>query len=330
MRKFVGLVENETIKLLKRKRFLVVVLILVGLVTLLAYAQQWTQQRMLQRVGTLEWKPVVQQQIADYESRMRNAFLSEDRKQLYQLRIEQARYYLAHDINPAAPGTATFVRTFMDASVSLLLPLLVVTLAADLVSSEWGDGTIKLLLTRPVPRWKILAAKYAALILFVSLTVMAAFLSATVVGGLFFGWMGWTMPVATGFSIVGGTLDTSGAHTIPQWQYILRSYGLGWVVCMAVATITFTVSVIVRQTAAAMGLMLAALIGGNLLLDLASSWTGAKYLFMVNLRITGYLSGIVPPIEGMSLPFSLAVLLAWGAAALALGFAVFTKRDVLA
>lgn len=304
--------------------------ILVALVTLFAYAQQLSQQRMLQRVGTLDWKPVLQQQIADYESRMRNAFVSEDRKKFYQFRIEQARYYLKQDINPAAPGTATFVRTFMDLSVSLLLPLLVVTLSADLVSAEWGEGTIKLLLTRPVKRWKILAAKYAALVMFVSLTVMAAFLAAAVVGGLFFGWGGWTMPVATGFTVTGGELDTSTAYNISQYQYILRSYGLGWVVCMAVATITFTISVLVRHAAATMGLMLAALIGGNILVDLASSWTAAKYLFMVNLRVTGYLAGSVPPIEGMSLPFSLAVLLGWGAAALIAGFWVFTKRDVLA
>ncbi|MFC4769032.1 ABC transporter permease [Effusibacillus consociatus] len=328
--KFIGLVENETIKLVKRKRFGLVMIILVALVTLFAYAQQLTQQRTLQKVGTLDWKPVVQQQITDYESRMRNAFVPEDRKKFYQYRIEQARYYLEKGINPAAPGTATFVRTFMDLSVSLLLPLLVVTLSADLVSSEWGEGTIKLLLTRPVKRWKILAAKYTALVMFVSLTVMAALLIAAVVGGFFFGWAGWSMPVATGFAVAGGELDSSTAYNIPQWQYILCSYGLGWVVCMVVATITFTISILVRHAAAAMGLMLAALIGGNILIDLASSWTAAKYLFMVNMRITGYLSGMVPPIEGMSLPFSIMVLLAWGAAALAVGFAVFTKRDVLA
>ncbi|WP_200761020.1 ABC transporter permease subunit [Effusibacillus dendaii] len=322
--------QNETIKLIRRRRFVLVILILAILVSLFAYAQQLNQQRTLQRVGTLDWRPVLQQQIADYESRMKNAFVPEDRKKMYQQRIEQARYYLEKNINPAAPGTATFVRTFMDLSVSLLLPLLVVTLSADLVSSEWGQGTIKLLLTRPVRRWKVLAAKYAVLVMFVSLTILAAFVTATLIGGFFFGWGGWTMPVATGFSIVNSQLDASTAYNVPQWQYIFRSYGLGWFTCLVVATVAFTISILVRQAAAAMGIMLAALIGGNILYDLASSWTGVKYLFVVNLRITGYLSGAVPPIEGMTLPFSLAVLLIWGIAALVIGFAVFSKRDVLA
>lgn len=330
MRKFFGLVENETIKLMKRRRFTLVLVLLIVLVGLFAYAQQITQERMLQRVGTLDWKPVLQQQVSDYESRLKNAYIPDDRKKNYQLKIEQAKYYLNHDINPAAPGTSTFVRNFMDLSVSLLIPLLVVTLSADMVSAEWGEGTIKLLLTRPIKRWKILAAKYAALSMFVSLTILAVFLVATIIGGFFFGWSGWNMPVPTGFSFVNGQLDASTAYQVPQWQFILRSYGLGWLVSLVVATITFTISVLVRHTAATMGIMLAALIGGNILAELASSWTAAKYLFMVNLQITGYLSGSVPPIEGMSLPFSFTVLTVWGAAALITGFAVFTKRDVLA
>lgn len=330
LRKFVHLVENETIKLVKRRRFILVMALLLALVSLFAYAQQLTQAKMLQRVGTLDWKPVLQQQIADYESRMKNIYVSNERKRNYQLKIEQARYYLDKNIDPAAPGNSTFVRTFMDLSVSLLLPLLVVTLSADLVSNEWSEGTIKLLLTRPIKRWKILAAKYAALVMFVTLTLLFAFLAAAGVGGLFFGWTGWTMPVASGFSAIGGHLDESTAVMIPQWQYILRAYGLGWVVSMTIATLTFTLSIMVRHAAATMGIMLAALIGGNILIDLASDWTAAKYLFMVNLRITGYLSGMAPPIEGMSLPFSLIVLAVWGLAALISGFVVFTKRDVLA
>ncbi len=330
LRKFVHLVENETIKLVKRRRFTLVMVLLLAMVSLFAYAQQLTQARMLQRVGTLDWKPVLQQQIADYESRMKNVYVPDERKRYYQFKIEQARYYLNKNIDPAAPGTSTFVRTFMDLSASLLLPLLVVTLSADLVSNEWSEGTIKLLLTRPVKRWKILAAKYAALMMFVTLTILSAFLAAAAVGGLFFGWTGWTMPVASGFSVVGGQLDASTAVMIPQWQYILRAYGLGWAVSVTIATLTFTLSIMVRHAAAAMGIMLAALIGGNILIDLAGDWTAAKYLFMVNLRITGYLSGMAPPIEGMSLPFSLTVLAVWALAALIAGFAAFTKRDVLA
>ena len=61
---------------------------------------------------------------------------------------------------------------------------------------------------------------------------------------------------------------------------------------------------------------------------MVSSWESAKYFFMVNLKLTDYLNGIAPPIDGMTLLFSLIVLLVWWAAALFVSFFVFTKKDV--
>lgn len=305
------------------------VTILTILVGLIAYAQLVTQEKLTERVGSQDWKAIVQQQINDYESRQNSVYATDERKQMYRARVEQFRYYLEHDINPSAPGNATFTRIFMDVSSSLLLPLLVVTLSADIVSMEWV-GTIKLLLTRPVARWKILLSKYITLVMFISLMVLVAGVLSALLGGFFFGWTGWGVPTVTGFVIKAGALDTSQAYNVPQWFYILQSYGLAWVGAVAVGTITFTVSVLVRSTAATMGIMLAAIIGGNILQQLASSWTSIKYFFAVNLGITGYLSGMTPPIEGLSLPFAIGVLAIWSIIALMIGFTVFVKRDVLA
>jgi ABC-2 type transport system permease protein len=74
--------------------------------------------------------------------------------------------------------------------------------------------------------------------------------------------------------------------------------------------------------------MLAALISGAILNNMVSSWHSAKYLFMVNLRLTDYLRGMAPPIEGMTLSFSLMVLLIWWVAAIFVSFYVFMKKDV--
>jgi ABC-2 type transport system permease protein len=87
-------------------------------------------------------------------------------------------------------------------------------------------------------------------------------------------------------------------------------------------------SVLVRSTAAVMGIMLACLIAGTILSTMVASWESAKYLFMVNLKLIDYLQNAAPPIEGMSLGFSLMVLLVWGALALTVSFVSFTRRDV--
>ena len=82
-------------------------------------------------------------------------------------------------------------------------------------------------------------------------------------------------------------------------------FGLVWFVAIVVGTLSFMLSVLIRSTAAGMGVMLAAFISGAILSNMVSSWESAKYFFMVNLRLTDYMKGTAPPIEGMTFPFSL-------------------------
>jgi ABC-2 type transport system permease protein len=135
--------------------------------------------------------------------------------------------------------------------------------------------------------------------------------------------------VLTGFQIKGEDVDTSNVHVLPQWLYIIMEYGLAWYACTAVACISFMISVLVRSTAAGMGIMVSALIAGTILTNMASAWESAKYFFMVNLQLTDYLSGTLPPIPGLSLSFSLVVLGVWSLVSLIIAYIVFIRRDVM-
>lgn len=326
----VGLIHNETLKLLRRRRFLVVVLILAILIPIFTYAQYRSSITAEERLGTKDWRALLTQQIVDMQNRLTSSRLPDEWRDFIKIRITQQQYYLDHDIDPNAPGGPTFARGFMDQAVSLFLPMIIVVLAVDIVSSEHSEGTIKLLLTRPIRRWKVLTSKLLTLLLFISLAVVLSLFMAYLISGVVFGYRGWDMPVLTGFQIVGGELDTSKVFMMPQWFYLLMQYGLAWFVCIVVGCIAFMVSVLVRSAAAGMGIMMAALISGTILTQMASSWESAKYLFNVNLGITDYLAGTLPPIKGMTLPFSLTVLSIWGAVALIVAYTVFTRRDVTA
>ncbi|KZE47018.1 ABC transporter permease [Brevibacillus parabrevis] len=323
-----GLVQNETVKLLRRRRFLVVVLILAILIPIFTYAQYRSVITTQERMGTTDWRPLLTQQIVDMQNRLTSSRLPDEWRDIIKIRIQQQQYYLDHDINPMAPGGPTFARGFMDQTISMFLPMIIVILAVDIVSAELSEGTIKLLLTRPVRRWKVLTSKYITLLLFTSLTVVMTLFMAYSLSGFVFGYSGWDLPVLTGFEVAGGELQTAGAFMLPQWQFLLMQYGLGWFVCLVVGTITFMVSVLIRSAAAGMGVMMAALISGMILTQMASSWESSKYLFVVNLQLTDYLNGTLPPIKGMTLPFSLTVLSIWAAAALIVAYTVFIRRDV--
>jgi ABC-2 type transport system permease protein len=324
-----GLVMNEAIKILRKKRLLVVFLILLVLVPIFTYAQLRATLDNQKQLGTTDWKVSVRQSINDMTNRLSSTRIPEEWKKWMRIRIQQQQYYLDHDIDPTSPNGVTFTRDFMGNAVSLFIPLLIAIVSSDIVSGEHTGGTIKLILTRPVKRWKVLTSKLITVLLFVSLIVVLTGVIAYVISGAVFGYKGWNYPVLTGFQIKGEDVDTSNVHVLPQWLYIIMEYGLAWYACMAVACISFMVSVLVRSTAAGMGIMVSALIAGTILTNMASAWESAKYFFMVNLQLTDYLSGTLPPIPGLSLSFSLVVLGVWSLVSLIIAYIVFIRRDVL-
>jgi ABC-2 type transport system permease protein len=172
-------------------------------------------------------------------------------------------------------------------------------------------------------------SKLIALVLFVSLSILALAALCYAISGIVFGYGGWTIPSFVGFRTVGGSVDASLVHAVPGWLYLFMELGLAWCVGIVIAVISMMLSVLIRSTAASMGTMLAIIIAGTILQNMVSSWESAKYLFMVNLRLTDYLDGSLPPIKGMTLGFSLSVLAVWTAAAIAVSFFHFTRKDVL-
>jgi ABC-2 type transport system permease protein len=321
----INLVQNEMTKLIGKRRFIIISIIIVVLLSMFSYAQVKQSESTRERLGTVDWRAELQQQIVDMQNRLSSA--GQWREQI-QIQIKQSQYYLDQDVNPSEPGAPTFIRGFVQNSAELFLPLLVMIIAVDLVSSERSMGTIKLLLTRPVSRFNILLSKYIALILSVSLVIFLFGSLSYLISAIMFGNAGWSAPVLTGFSTYGGELDISGVRLVSQWQYIIQQFGLAWFISLVVGTLSFMLSILMRSSAAGMGTMLACLIAGAILSNMVSSWDSAKYLFMVNLGLMDYISGSAPPIEGMTLGFSLAVLAAWMVGSLLVSFTVFMRKDI--
>lgn len=331
-----NLIKNEVIKMVRKKRLYIVLGILLITISAFAYGQSHsldrTREQLARRIGATaagDWRKIAEQQIIDIKNRLDSNYMNEQNRSTTRVRMEQLKYYLENDINPVDISNASFTTRFFEQAIYLFLPLMMVLLAADMVSGELAGGTIKLLLVRGVPRWKVLLSKYIALLLLELNVLFFTLLISVAVSGVFFGYGGWTAPVATGFQVAAGKLITSNVVNVPQWQYLLMVYGLTYYVAVAVGTISFMISVLVRSTAASIGIMLSTLISGTFLTSFLADWTLPRYLFTVNMRLSDYLSGSLRPIEGMNLTFSLTVLAAWIAAALAVSFWYFSKRDIL-
>src|ERR1700682_2624439 len=198
---FLNLVRNETLKILRRRRFTVVVAILAAILTLLSYAQY----RRLTETRSRNWKAELQQRVAGLQNAMRRGRAAEGWQRWARTEVARLQFYLDHDIEPDKPTTPIVVR--MVANVSgWLLPLLVAMLGSDIVSAETAEGTGKLLRTRPVRRWKILAAKLVTLWIFATLTLVATAVLAWLVTMPVLPHGSWTAPMFNGFQLRAGTV----------------------------------------------------------------------------------------------------------------------------
>jgi ABC-2 type transport system permease protein len=328
VRGFLGLVQNESLKLLRRGRPQLVLAILALFLGITGWAQHRQLENARAEANGADWHAQVESRIESLErgAQRRRVFKAFTRWQRFE--AARLRYHLERGIDPNTETGPLFARAFAVIGASLLLPLLVTVLAADLVTGEVRAGTIKFLLTRPVARWRVLASKVVVAALFASLVVALAGLLAWLIGGVAFGWSGWGAPVLTGFRTTLDGADTSGVRAAPLWLDTLAAYGLAWLGAMAVTALAITFSVLFRSSVGAMGTLMAILVAGTLLGQLATDWQPARWLFPTNLALTQLYSGAPPPVEGMTVGNAAAVLAGWSVAALTLAFAVFGRRDV--
>jgi ABC-2 type transport system permease protein len=323
-----GLFENETLKLLRRKRPQLVLAVLAIFLAVSVWAQYRQRQNRSDPDGEQNWRATVEKRIADADrrSRQRRIFVGFTRLQAFE--AARLRYHLERDINPNRQTGPLYSKGFGVLAAALLLPMLVTILCADLVSSEASSGTIKMLLTRPVARWKVLLSKLGVMALFTTLLVAAAALLSWLIGGFAFGWRGWTAPVLTGFRYGEGGVDLSAVRAAPLWLDTLATWGLAWFAALVVGILATTFSVLFRSTAGAMGTFMAVLAAGALLGQLASDWEVARWIFVTNLPLPQFYSGVPPPVTGMTVLHSVLVLAGWGIGSGALAIWVFNRRDV--
>ncbi|KNZ40819.1 ABC transporter permease [Acetobacterium bakii] len=329
------LIRNEVTKLLLKKKLILIIGLLIIFITLLSYGQQYTYEKNIDRfenfsgAGTYDWKSLATQRLNDLENRLDSPYIPDSGIASTEIEIRQLRYFIENDINPITPSAVKFSVDFVEQGISLLIPLIIVILAADLVSGEFSTGTIKVLLTRAVPRWKILLSKLIALILMTTLVVLIIGILSVLISYLFFRQWGFNEPVATGFSLIDGQLNADSVILVTRFQYSLLIYSLTWYVSIVIAAITLLISILVENTATAIGVLMAALIGGQFLQFFLSDWAIVKFFFVTNLDLTRYLTGSYQPIGGMSLNFSIITLGLWGLLSLMIGFMVFNRKDVL-
>ncbi|MBS4205979.1 ABC transporter permease [Lederbergia citrea] len=231
-------------------------------------------------------------------------------------------YRIKHDLPPDASNT---VWTFINDSAELIsfAGLFVIIIAAGIVANEFSWGTIKVLLIKPFHRWKILLSKYLTVVLFMLLMLFILFISASAVGAILFG-----------AGKVSSNIHLAYVNGIVEEQnllfYLMKTYLLNSLSIFLLATMAFMISAAFRVSGLAIGISIFLLLMGSTVTNLlASKFSWAKYSLFANTNLMQYMDGM-PMVEGMTLSFSITVIIVYFLIFHILAFVFFTKRDIAA
>lgn len=236
----------------------------------------------------------------------------------FEERVQMLQYRLDKDVEPL--GQFSRESIIIDSSgVASIVLLLTVIVAAGIVASEFSQGTIKMLLTRPVKRWKILLSKFITVNIF----------------GIFFLMIGYVVMVAVAFILFdssdGTALVVAGGKVVEAsiWGKSLYMLLLASASIFVTATFAFMIGSVFRSSSLAIGLSLFIYFTGSTVTMLLARFDVAKYLVFTHMDLTQYETGYYM-IPDMSMPFSLTVLAIYVIIFLVTSFITFVKRDVTA
>lgn len=307
------LIQNEWMKLWHQKSTWAMLIILI--VVILGFGGL---NKYYSNTDDRDWRTVVEEEL-----KMNKQVLAEgqtDAEYLSYLEdsIAIGEYRLAENV---APPVGESFSSFMSFGVDLIVfvTLFSVVVAASIVSSEFSTGTIKMLLTRPVSRAKILTSKLLTTFVFGFFMIAVAGIVSAIVGYVLFG-----QSSGVQLEVVNGAIKE-----VNVWGDLFEKAYLSLGNFSMSIIFAFLIGSVFRSSALAIGLTMFLSFMGSVVVMLLSKYWFAKYIWLAHTDLTQYQTGH-SFIEGTTLPFSLAVLAVYAIIFLCISYWSFTKRDVTA
>lgn len=311
----INLVRNENMKLFHSISTWIMMGILVLIIVIVGLISRFTGT---QAPGT-DWKAEVTTQ---------NESLKESSKQSGMVMdgdiklIETNEYRLQNDIEPIRSNSLWGFVEGLATNMIVLIALFAIIMGGKIVANEFSEGTIKLLLIRPSKRWKILLSKYITILGQTLLMLFVLFIVSFLLGGLLFSFKGATTPFLANS---GGKITE-----INMVVHIVQLYGLQCVNLVMMVTLAFMISTVFRNSGMAIGIgvfLLTIVQPITVFLSMKFDW--AKYILFANTDLNQYITG-QPLVEGMTMTFSIIVLLVYFIIFNTISYLGFTKRDIVA
>ena len=309
-------IKNEWIKMWSQKNAWMMLVILLGLITLFTGVNKYydvdASTKEARQAANEKW-------LNDYKETLQEPNLSEEEKQYYQEAIVKTQYRIDNDLVPS--DKVTFSEQF-DSSGSLsiiMISIFTVVIAAAIVSNEFGTGTIKMLLTRPVARWKILLSKLITAFLYGLTLLVVSLAFAALLAAILFGTDSAITVVIENGQTFAQTIEY---HFLENILYSVASL-------IVPIIFAFMIGSLFGSSTLAVSLSIFIILMGQTATMILSQYDFTKYIWFAN-DLSQFAPGSSPIIEGLTLSFAIIVNIVYAIIFLAVTFLYFMKRDVTA
>ena len=264
------------------------------------------------------WQETTQAELDGINLLLKEPDLSETQVDYYEGQIAIAEHRLENDIAPLESDSMQ--QQVLDTHMMLsLVTLFTVIVAAGIVASEFSQGTIKMLLTRPVQRWKILTSKYITVLLFAVLLSIITLLSTALAGLLFLG-------------IGDGSLLTWNGAEVAEaafWLEAIKLAALKFSSIWMISTFAFMLGTVFRSSSLAIGLSIFLMFTGVQAVFFLQNYEIVKYYLFTHTDLTQFYTGNFM-IPGITMSMSILVLAVYFLVFMVISYWTFGKRDITA
>ncbi|GGE76716.1 ABC transporter permease subunit [Priestia taiwanensis] len=327
MSKFFKLIKNEFVKMFKTKSAIAPFLILALLIIGIPVAGKMMSKEEAKVESKSDWKTSIIEDNKEIEQRLQMtkeqilATPIEKDPMLKNPDIEDYQknaYHLEHDIstNTGAIGHMFGSLKF----VSSVIFLMIIVYASTSVAREYAFGTIKFLLIRPVSRFQILMSKLVMVLLAALIFYIFSAVLGYIVGGFFEGFVAETyrtVDIVDGKIVEGSLIVELG-----------RMIGFEVIELLPYVALAFFISILMKSVGASIGVtMFLNFVVSGLTFGLLRGYEWSKYILFMHGDLGSIYAGATV-VKGMTLGFSIIILVLYAVVFYALSFVTFLKRDI--
>ncbi|MEK5486319.1 MULTISPECIES: ABC transporter permease [Lysinibacillus] len=310
------LIQNEWMKLWHKKGTWAMVAMLILVILVPGAIMKYYEVKSTDEGS---WQEIEQQAIQANKEMLASDDLMEEDKARYEEQIAISEYRLANDAPSQKDNSFASFMSFTSGMLTLVTLFTVIT-AASIVSSEFSTGTIKMLLTRPMSRAKVLTSKLLSTFLFGLFLYAVNVVVSALVGLILFG-----MGTGVELEIVNGQVVEKAVWGDLAYHYLLSSGDFVMSTLFA-----FLVGSVFRSSSLAIGLTMFLSFTGGMIVMFLSRYDIVKYIWLTHSDLTQYEHGGGSMIADVTMPFSLTVLAVYAFLFLVISYTTFMKRDITA